>query len=249
MLRAASLIVVGIALLCGAAFAVRAAWIQGKITALFSEPLSVYPAANASLPPKGDRPRIVLIGDSRIAQWPTSAWPENWEVINRGIGGETAAQLELRFDDDAIALDPDVIVIEAGINDLVAASFMDEVVSQSFADKTVKIFRRLVENAINSGHRTLVATIIPPARPDILRLLVWNESVRDLVKQANADLLKTKLPNEAGVIDFSTQLIDADATVADKYRLDTLHLNEAGYERLTAILIDRVQSMLDLKRP
>jgi lysophospholipase L1-like esterase len=246
MFRAASIVALGIALLCGAAFAVRAAWIQGKITALFSEPLSVYPAANASLPPKGDRPRIVLIGDSRIAQWPAALWPENWEVINRGIGGETAAQLELRFDDDAIALDPDVIVIEAGINDLVAASFLDEVVSRSFADKTAKILRRLAVDAANSGHRTLVATIIPPGRPDFLRLLFWKEPVRDLVEQTNADLREAKLSDQARVIDLAAAVASDDPKILSAdYQKDTLHINTAGYERLTSTLESEIQSILD----
>jgi lysophospholipase L1-like esterase len=248
MLRFLSIVALLVALLLCIAFVVRAAWIKNKIATLSAPASSVYEAANAALPAKGERPRIVLIGDSRIAQWPAGMWPEKWEIINRGIGRETAAQLALRYQADAVALDPDLIVIEAGINDLVAGSFMDEAAGRALADSTATILQKLARDASASGHRTLVATIIPAAQPDMLRLLVWNESLRDLVSRANAVLAKSDLPDGAGVIDLAASLVgDDEKTVADIYRLDTLHFNEAGYDRLTVALIVPLQSMVNAK--
>ena len=114
-----------VAIALSAAVALRASWIKTKIAALSSPPSTHYVEENSGLSPKGQRLRVVLIGDSRIARWPTSAIGDEFEVINRGIGGETVAQMARRFDRDAIALEPDVVLIESGMNDLVAASFMD----------------------------------------------------------------------------------------------------------------------------
>lgn len=108
-------ITVGVAVLAalalGGAFVVRASWIRAKIAALSSPPSADFADADRELPPKGEKPRIVLIGDSRIARWPASAFVDRFEVVNRGVGGETSAQMAQRFLRDAIELKPDVIVI------------------------------------------------------------------------------------------------------------------------------------------
>ena len=114
--------------------------------------------------------RVIFIGDSRIARWPTAALDDRWEVVNRGIAGETAAQLRQRFAADALALKPDSLVIEAGINDLVAASFLDDPSKSLIARKTTEILLQLVSSAVSSGIHPYLATIIPPARPDFLSL-------------------------------------------------------------------------------
>ncbi len=242
------LIVLGAALTLYAAFSARATWIKEKIAALSAPPSSLYASANAKLPPKGANPRVVLIGDSRIAQWPTAALAEKWEIISRGIGGETTHQLALRFFTDAIALDPDIIVIEAGINDLVAASFMDDASKLVVASNTDKTLRQLADQATTSGRQTLVATIIPSARPEIWRLPVWSESLIDLVAEVNASLKQAQLPDRARLIDLSSVVSTDNKTLSDSYRLDTLHLNEAGYVRLTAALIRDLESALNARQ-
>ncbi|MGA9849072.1 MAG: GDSL-type esterase/lipase family protein [Roseiarcus sp.] len=115
------LVLAAIALSAGAF--IRTSWIRTKIAGLSSPPSTDYADANRRLPPRGQKLRVVLIGDSRIARWPTSALDDRVEVINRGIGGETLAQMAHRYERDAIALKPDVIFIQSGGNDLVAATF------------------------------------------------------------------------------------------------------------------------------
>jgi lysophospholipase L1-like esterase len=228
-------IVVTIAL--SVAFTMRAAWIREKISALSTPSSKVFAEANAKLPGKGTTSRIVLIGDSRIAQWPAKAWVGPWEIINRGVAGETVAQLSKRFQPDAIALHPDTIVIESGINDLVAASFMGEAARRAVVGRTFETLRELAEAGVASGSSVFVGTVLPPAQPDVLRLPVWRESVRALVSEINTELRKWKLPGNARVFDFSRALgaVD-DKFLPDTYRVDTLHMNESAYERLTAAL-------------
>ena len=130
----------------------------------------VYAQANTQLPPKGRKMRVIFIGDSRIARWPTAALDDRWQVVNRGIAGETAAQLRQRFSTDALALEPDLLVIETGINDLVAASFLDDASKHLIARKTTETLLQLVSSAASSGAHPYLLTIIPPARPDFWRL-------------------------------------------------------------------------------
>jgi lysophospholipase L1-like esterase len=221
--------------LCSA-FAVRTVWIKGKIAALSSPSPPIYAQVNTRLAAKTTRARVVLIGDSGVSRWPMTQLGERWEFINRGIGGETVTQLALRFESDAIALCPDVIVILAGMNDLVAASFMEESAARAVVRNTGESLRRLAHRATSSGSYLLLATIIPPARPDVWRLPVWSESLRVDVAEVNESLRRSPLPDGAALIDFSFALASGDQKLPDEYRLDTLHLNELGYERLTEAL-------------
>ena len=233
---------VGIAILAAialsAALVVRATWIRTKISALSSPPSVDYADVNRGLPAKAGRLRVVLIGDSRIARWPTSAIGDRVEVINRGIGGETLAQMALRFQRDATALKPDVIVIQSGGNDLVAATFMDHAASRAVIGQTAETLIRLAREGAASGAQVLLTTIIPAARPEILRLPVWSESLRDAVAEVNSELRRSILPDHAKLIDLSAALAGGDdRLLPDEFRLDALHLNEAGYDRLTDQLL------------
>jgi len=251
MLRPTALFIVfGVTIALYVAFTTRVEWINRKIAALSSPPSSSFALANAKVPPKGAKARIVLIGDSRVARWPLGALAERWDVINRGVGGETTTQLAARFYVDAIALDPDLIIIESGVNDLVAASFMDDASKELVAHKTADTLRQLAQQAAESGHRILIATIIPAARPEILRLLVWKESLRDLIEQVNTELRQSHFPDRTDLIDFSSMLIsnDDNRRMSNDYRLDTLHVNKAGYEHLTKMLEQYLQSTLNSSR-
>jgi lysophospholipase L1-like esterase len=237
--------VISLAVTLFSAHLIRGAWIKAKISTLSSPRLPVFAEANAKVPFKGIRARIILIGDSRIAKWPTSALEKRWDVINRGISGETVSQLALRFESDAISLNPDVIVIETGINDLVAASLMDDTAGRAVLDNVCVKIRQFAGRAAAAGSHVLVATIIPPARPEIWRLFVWKESLRAAVAEANQELRRAPMPDGASLLDLTLALDPGDdETLPDAYRLDTLHLNQEGYERLTVTLTQRIERIL-----
>jgi len=71
--------------------------------------------------PAAGENRVVFMGDSITEGWHFDA-PE-WgfpgkPYINRGISGQTTPQMLVRFRQDVIALQPKVVVILAGINDI-----------------------------------------------------------------------------------------------------------------------------------
>lgn len=225
------------ALALGGAF-VRASWIRAKIAALSSPSSADFADADRKLPSKGERPRIVLIGDSRIARWPASAFADRFEVVNRGVGGETSAQMAQRFRRDAIELKPDVIVIQSGGNDLVAATFMDDAARRAIIRQTAETLLRLAKEGAASGAEVLLTSIIPAARPEVLRLPVWNESLRDAVAEVNGALRRSHLPQHARLVDLSSELAGGDDRfLPDEFGLDAVHLNRAGYDRLTEAIL------------
>src|SRR6059058_4346896 len=81
--------------------------------------LARYRAANATLqPPAAGENRVVFFGDSITDIWKLEDNFPGKPYVNRGIGGQTTPQMLVRFRQDVIDLQPKVLVILAGTNDI-----------------------------------------------------------------------------------------------------------------------------------
>src|SRR4029077_4477105 len=84
--------------------------------------LARYREANAKLAaPAKDERRVVLMGDSITDMWVQprfGAFFPGKPYVGRGISGQTTPQMLLRFRADVMALQPKVVVILAGTNDI-----------------------------------------------------------------------------------------------------------------------------------
>ncbi len=78
-----------------------------------------YREANSKLStPTKDEKRIVFMGDSITDLWPLDQFFAGKPYVNRGISGQITSQMLVRFWPDVINLNPKVVVILAGINDI-----------------------------------------------------------------------------------------------------------------------------------
>src|SRR3974390_1864372 len=81
--------------------------------------LGRYREANAKLGlTNANEDRVVFMGDSITDAWHLDKSFPRKPYINRGIGGQTTPQMLIRFRPDVIDLDPKVVVILAGTNDI-----------------------------------------------------------------------------------------------------------------------------------
>src|SRR6266567_2901369 len=81
--------------------------------------LARYRDANAALkPPAAGENRVVFFGDSITDIWNLDESFPGKPYVNRGIGGQTTSQMLVRFRQDVINLQPKVVVILAGTNDI-----------------------------------------------------------------------------------------------------------------------------------
>ena len=81
--------------------------------------LARYRDANAALAaPKPGEDRVVFFGDSITDIWHLDEYFPAKAYINRGIGGQTTPQMLVRFRQDVINLQPKVVIILAGTNDI-----------------------------------------------------------------------------------------------------------------------------------
>lgn len=94
---------------------------SGNIAAQDWANLKQFQKDNAALgtPAKGEK-RVVFMGNSITIGWLHNC-PEFFKdrpYINRGISGQTTPQMLIRFRQDVIDLQPKVVVILAGTNDI-----------------------------------------------------------------------------------------------------------------------------------
>jgi len=81
--------------------------------------LTKYHPDNVKLaPPAPGEKRVVFFGDSITDGWRGGSFFPGKSYVNRGISGQTTAQMLLRFREDVIRLHPAAVVILAGTNDI-----------------------------------------------------------------------------------------------------------------------------------
>lgn len=220
------------------AYTLKAYYTQFRLTTVFPTHENFYQRANARLPAKQQK-RVVLFGDSRIQEWKNLPQLEGFEWINRGIGGETTKQLRARFDPDVIALQPDVVILQLGINDLVAIGVAPQY-AKIIKKQCQKNLNFLVETLLAKSIQVILLTIVPPAKPELARLPVWNEQLEQSVAEINQFWLKLSAKPYLQVVDTNKVLQNAQGQWHEHVNRDTLHLTVTGYEYLnqavTAIL-------------
>lgn len=189
--------------------------------------------------------RIVFGGDSRIVHWnPLFSLP-NCQVLNRGISGETTAQTFLRLDRDIIQLEPSIVVVQVGINDLktigVFPERKDEIINLCWQNLS-KIVGRLTSHNIH----VVILTVFPPGPVGLLRRPIWSDEINDAVVRINELIRGLKGPRVT-VIDCDS-ILSVGKTMKPQYTQDTLHLTSAGYEAvnksLTPILVELTRDRL-----
>lgn len=187
-----------------------------------------------------DAPSLVLIGDSRISRWqPLPAFGPTLVLNKRGIGGENLKSVSLRFRRDAIACNPRGILLQAGINDLVASSFLPTKEADVVVRETIARFISIAVDCSNAGVPLLITTIIPPGRPTKFYLVEGVDSLAALVAEVNIALLAINWPQGVELLDFSSVLLDRQSlTIRREFQDDTLHLSTEGYAALNISLLE-----------
>lgn len=84
--------------------------------------LNRYADADSKLLPADKTPRVVFLGDSITDLWRLNEYFTGRDFVNRGISGQTTSQMLARFRQDVIELNPKVVVILGGTNDIAAGT-------------------------------------------------------------------------------------------------------------------------------
>ncbi|MEL6816455.1 MAG: GDSL-type esterase/lipase family protein, partial [Cyanobacteria bacterium J06598_3] len=169
---------------------------------------------------------------------------DGYDFINRGIASQTSAQVLQRFSAHVVPLDPDIIVIQVGINDLKTIGLFPEQAEDIMSAYQANM-RALVALAQQETEATVVvSTILPAGDVTWARRLVWSDAIDQAVIEMN-ESLKTRA-NGTDVFIFDGFSLIAAATAESgrsAYYKDELHFTQLGYDLLNEPLLALLRSL------
>lgn len=211
------------------------------LNAVKLDPIGLDWYGSSDIPRDTGERRVVFFGDSRAYSWPAIPELETYQFVNRGIGNETSAQALERFDAHVAPLNPDIVIVQVGINDLKTIPLFPELTASITADCQANI-AAIVAKASDVGAQVIVTTIFPLGRVPLERKLFWSSDVAEAVNEVNVYLLTLAGEN---VVVFDTSIVLADERgVAQKvYSQDLLHLTPEGYTALNEQLLPILKNL------
>jgi lysophospholipase L1-like esterase len=204
--------------------------------------------AKTSAPGKKEK-RVVFLGDSITDGWHNPAnggFFLGKPYVNRGISGQTTPQMLIRFRPDVIALNPDVVVILAGTNDI--AGNTGPMNLQAIEDNLTSI----AELAHAHGIRVVFASLLPVSdyekTPDGQPRNQTTRRPPETIKALNEWMKKYAAENKMTYLDYYSAMVDDKGFLKDELSNDGLHPNAQGYQVMNPLAEKGIAESLKRKR-
>ena len=186
-------------------------------------------------PPAPGEKRVVFMGDSITEGWhfdapaaankPAGVFAAK-PYINRGISGQTTPQMVLRFHQDVINLQPKVVVILAGTNDIAGNT------GPMTPEETENNLAAMAEMAKQNHIALVLCSILPaydyPWQPGLTpapKIDALNAWIKDYAAQHNYVY-----------VDYHSAMKDARDGLPANLSKDGVHPTEAGYEIMAPLV-------------
>ena len=168
--------------------------------------------------------------ESQYAYWMMRSHPD-WSVLNRGINGQTVAEVRARFDRDVLRVKPEYVIVLAGVNDIYGGASAESVERELAA---------MYADALDAGIVPVAASVLPYDRATprataaIFTLNIWIESLAKVLHIPFCD----------------THAAVADPAKPDRLRSspDGLHPDVDGYRRMGEALATTIEAHV-MRRP
>ena len=196
-----------------------------------------YRDANAALPaPAPGENRVVFYGNSI-----TDGWAKDFPVmfpgkpyIGRGISGQTTPQMLVRFRQDVVALQPKVVVILAGTNDIAGNTGPStlEMIEDNFAS--------MVQIAKASHIRVVLSSVLP------VYDYPWRPGLTPAPKIIALNTWLKRYAAETGEIylDYHSAMADSRGGLPPALARDGVHPTEAGYRMMAPMAEEAIARAL-----
>lgn len=198
-----------------------------------------YAKANTELgkPQKGEK-RVVFMGNSITEGW-VRTHPDFFKsngFIGRGISGQTSMQFLLRFREDVINLQPRLVIINAGTNDIA------ENTGEYNEDRTFGNIVSMVELAKTHKIKVILTSVLPAKN------FGWRLEITDSmekIRSLNARIKAYAEANKIQYVDYFTAMLSQDGAGMDtKYTPETVHPNAAGYTVMENLILPAIKKAL-----
>ena len=194
--------------------------------------------ARLGMPQPGEH-RVVFYGNSITDVWAgyfDSMFPGK-PYVGRGISGQTTPQMLVRFRQDVIALNPAVVVILAGTNDIAGntgpstlAMIEDNLIS-------------MVELAEANGISVVLSSVLP------VYDYRWRPGLEPAGKiiELNAWMRGYASRRDVVYLDYHTVMADERQGLKSALSEDGVHPNEAGYQVMVPLVEAAIEEALRLR--
>ena len=199
--------------------------------------LKKYQAENAALNPASKtEKRVVFMGNSITQQWKEkdTLFFQTNPYICRGISGQTTPQMLIRFRQDVVALQPKVVVILAGTNDIAGNTgpstlemIMDNLASMTEIAKANKI-------------KVILCSVLPaydyPWRKGLepnIKIPMMNALIKEYCKKTNTVYL-----------DYFSAMADDKNGMKPELTTDGVHCTLEGYKVMETMVQEAIGKVL-----
>jgi lysophospholipase L1-like esterase len=211
--------------------------------------LERYQEANAKLnAPARDEARVVFMGDSITDMWVLPQFGGFFPgkpYIGRGISGQTTPQMLVRFRPDVIALQPQVVVILAGTNDIAGNT------GPLTLEETEGNLATMAELARAHGVRVVLSSVMPVS--DALSNAEGKHFVQtekrppEKILALNEWIKKYAEENGHVYLDYFSATVDEKGFLKSDITFDGLHPNAQGYAVMAPLAEKAIQEALKKK--
>jgi lysophospholipase L1-like esterase len=182
--------------------------------------LTKYHADNVQLeaaPAAGKR--VIFFGDSITDAWHLDGSFPGKNYINRGISGQTTAQMLLRFQEDVIRLHPAVVLFLAGTNDI--AQNQGPIPMQSTEDNLLS----MAEICRANGAQPILCSVLPAFEYG------WHPGLHpaDKIPVLNKWIEAMCAKKHFAFLNYYPALVAPNGGMKPELSGDGVHPNPAGY--------------------
>lgn len=181
--------------------------------------------------------RVVFMGNSITQGW-AQYMPEmfdNQTYINRGIGGQTTPQMLLRFRQDVIDLQPELVVVLAGTNDIAGNTPLKDL------ETVAGHLFSMAELARAHDIKVILCSVVPAAE------YPWRKgkSPDTKIPQLNKMIQDYCDVNHAHYLDYFSAMTDGKNGLIESYGYDGVHPDEDGYKVMAELVENAIDQLLD----
>ncbi|MDB5145837.1 MAG: axeA1 3 [Mucilaginibacter sp.] len=198
--------------------------------------LKKYEDENSRLaPPAANETRVVFMGNSITESWRNADSAFFTEGrIDRGISGQTSPQMLVRFREDVINLNPKVVVILAGINDIA------ENTGPSKLENVFGNIISMVQLAQTANIKVVISSVLPANH------LSWRPSIIPTEKVIQLNQMLKDYADKNGIVylDYYSAMVDNEKGLPKTLSPDGVHPTLAGYKIMEPLAVKAVNDAL-----
>lgn len=177
--------------------------------------------------------RVVFMGNSITDGWwgADSLFFKNNRFIGRGIGGQTTAQMLVRFRADVINLQPKAVVILAGTNDI--AQNNGYIAPENILGNIISMAELAKANNID----VVLCSILPAYEYG------WRKGLEpaDKIIALNKMIKAYADQNNLTYVDYHSALKDERNGLPEKYSKDGVHPTMEGYKIMESMILKALE--------